>query len=648
LLLTALAGPPGAASAADYLDAGALGARLRDLASSYPAIVRVESAAESLEKRPVWRVELGAGEAAKRLARPAMLVVAGVEGTDLAGSAAALAWIERLARQYETSPTIHGLLDAATIYVFPRLNPDAAEKFFALPVIETSVNTRPTDDDHDGITDEDGNEDLNGDKRITWMRVKDPEGTFILDPLDPRLLMKADPIKGEVGAWKMFTEGRDDDRDEQWNEDGPGGVNLNRNFPFQYNWFAADAGVHQVSEPVTRMLADFVIAHPNIAVAFTFGAADNLLQAPRAEGSSGGAPGAGDRPEGTRSGGPRSGGPRSGGPRSAGPAAESPRPEGRATPSSINDNDLAYYRRLGELYRKSLGLKDELQGQGASQPGSFSDWIYFHRGRLSLAAQPWSPAMQLELEKLRPKPEAKKPSSEDKKTSPSESPAPSDAAARPEGRGRRDDRSTSPGASTRSGDARSSPSASADKRNEQERAFLKWLDKNAPDAFVAWKEFKHPDFPDRRVEIGGFAPFAKTAPPKPVLDALVARHADFLTTLALQMPRVAIRSMTSKHLGQSVYEVKIQVENTGWLPTVLAQGETTREINPTRLTLDLDPKAILSGTKITRLPILAGSGGMQETRYILHVPDRSEIKVTVVSALGGTVETSLKLDGEKR
>ena len=35
------------------------------------------------------------------------------------------------------------------------------------------------------------------------------------------------------------------------------------------------------------------------------------------------------------------------------------------------------------------------------RPGTFSDWIYFHRGRLSLAARPWSPALQLALGKSR-------------------------------------------------------------------------------------------------------------------------------------------------------------------------------------------------------------------------------------------------------
>src|SRR5205085_7544642 len=118
---------------------------------------------------------------------------------------------------------------------------------------------------------------------ITWMRIQDPEGEYILDPVDPRLMMKADKSKGETGAWKLLTEGRDDDHDGAFNEDGPGGVNFNRNFPYNYKFFTPDAGINQVSEIETRVLADFVVDHPNIAIVFTFGAADNLVQTPKVD-----------------------------------------------------------------------------------------------------------------------------------------------------------------------------------------------------------------------------------------------------------------------------------------------------------------------------------------------------------------------------
>ena len=65
--------------------------------------------------------------------------------------------------------------------------------------------------------------------------------------------------------------------------------------------------------------------------------------------------------------------------------------------TAIDEDDAGYYKAFGELYRKTLGLKKELEG--TSHPGTFSDWMYFHRGRLSLAAKSWSPEIAVELSK---------------------------------------------------------------------------------------------------------------------------------------------------------------------------------------------------------------------------------------------------------
>lgn len=82
--------------------------------------------------------------------------------------------------------------------------------------------------------DEDGPEDLNGDGYITLMRVKDPEGNYIIDPKEPRLMRLADPKKGEKGMYKIYSEGLDNDDDGQINEDPLGGVEINRNFPHDF------------------------------------------------------------------------------------------------------------------------------------------------------------------------------------------------------------------------------------------------------------------------------------------------------------------------------------------------------------------------------------------------------------------------------
>lgn len=562
------------------LDHRELAARLQSLQRSQPDLIRLKSLARTARQHDVWLVEVGRGDDSQRRQRPALLVVAGLEGNDHAGTACAVAWLEGLASACATNDALRGRFASTTLYVFPRLNPETAMSFFARPRVETAVNSTPFDDDQDGLKDEDGPEDLNGDGVISWMRVEDPEGELIPDPVEPRLMVKADRMKNERGAWRLWPEGRDHDRDEAWNEDGPGGVNFNRNFPFNYRFFAPGSGTHQVSEGETRALADFFVAHPNISIAFTFGAADNLAQPPKAEGPK--------RPQ-----------------------------------TSVREEDLPYYRELGKAWREALGLQKELAG--ATEPGTFSDWVYFHRGRLSLAARAWSPALQLEL--------AKAEASNDDKAK-EEKPAESESGGK-ETAGKSD----SPKAASRSKEKKPEP----DKRNEEERAFLKWVDQHAPETFVPWKPLEHPDFRGKRVEIGGFAPFAKTLPPEKWLGELAERHGHFLTELTGKLPRLGIRKTEAKHLGKAIYELRLQVENTGYLPTALAHGEATREVHPTRVILKLDDSDILSGARIVRLGAIAGNGGWKEVRWVVHATERREVEVEVVSMLGGSVAIRIEL-----
>jgi murein tripeptide amidase MpaA len=570
-----------AASALDYPDNKALAGQLKELARTHKKLARVESAAKTPGKRDVWRLELGSGTDDDRPRRPAMLVVAGIEGNDLAGSVSVVAWAESLAKAYESDQKIKSMLDSTTIYIWPRLNPDAVEHGFAKPRRETSVSNQPWDDDHDGLVDEDGPEDLNGDGLITWMRVADADGEFIPDPVEPRLLMKADHTKGERGAWRLLAEGRDNDGDKEWNEDGLGGVNFNRNFPYSFRFFAPWAGRHQVSEVETRALADFVVSHPNIGIVFTFGAADNLVQTPKGE--------APKRP-----------------------------------PVALHEDDVAWYRESGKAWREALGLKKEMTG--STEPGTFSDWMYFHRGRLSLAARPWSPAIQIELAK-----------------------AGAQSAAAKDGDGQAKEEKEKPKAdSDKKEKADEKPGDKAtetDKRNEEDRAFLKWLDANAQDAFVPWKEFNHPDFPGQKVEIGGFAPFAKSNPPRRLLEEFAARHGRFLTDLAGRLPRIAVRKIEAKHLGEAVYDVKVSVENSGYLPTSLAQGSLTREVHPTRVVLKTEERNILSGSRTTALNAIAG-GDAKEVRWIVRAKGVKKLEIEIISMLGGRIQTNVELKEE--
>ena len=575
LLLVTACGPVHA-GAGPYRNYKSLRSHLASLARREPNLVRLDTLARSLEGRKIWIAEIGRGDDEARSTRPAMLVVAGIEGDDLIGSRVAASWIESLIEKYEQHADITNLLNTTTLYVVPRLNPDAAEDFFGPVQVERTVNGRPFDDDHDGLLDEDGPEDLNADGSVTWMRVRDPRGEYALDPIDERLLVKADPAEREAGAWRYLPEGIDSDHDGKWNEDGPGGVNLNRNFPCRYAYFASDAGLHPVSENETRALADFVVDHANIGIVLTYGAADNLLKSPK--------------------------------------GAE---PPGRRKPlTEIDEKDVDYYRVAGELFRETFGLDKDLEGQ--TFPGTFSDWMYFHRGRFSVAARPWNLDVEIELAE----------DNEDQET------------AEPNETSDRDTAEQGP-------DEEESEKEDEDERNEKQRQRLAWFDAHCPDAFLAWQPFEHPDFPGQKVEIGGYRPFALTNPPRDRVADVVARQSEFLTALAQKLPRIGLAGTEVKHLGNSVFEVTLSVENKGFLPTVLSHGVRTGAVHPTRVTLGIHDDRILSGRRITYLPPIAGSGATARARYVLHVPDAREVEFSVVSALAGQFHGTIELSKEQ-
>jgi hypothetical protein len=580
-----------AAEPVGYLDHGSLTKRLQEIIKIEKKAARLETLAHSFEDREVWLVELGTGADEERALRPAMLLVAAAEGDDPASVVVATAWLERLTRAYDAGDdSTRNLLDTTTLYVIPNLNPDAVELYFKSPRRTSAADLKPFDDDHDGMSDEDGPEDLNGDGLITWMRVEDPEGEFIPDPLEPRLMVKADPARGETAGWRHLPEGVDNDKDERWNEDGPGGVNFNRNFPYQYEFFASDAGVNPVSEPIARALADFIVAHPNLGLVVTFGTKDTLVKTPDSA-------------------------PEAGSSSSEGTSTTGRSRRMRKPPTAIDDKDIDYFKGLGKVYRRTFGLEKELESTSA--PGTFSDWIYFHRGRMSLAVRTWSPDLQVAMEQgSKEKKKKEKEAEEDQ-----------------HGNGEKNESQGS------------KKDSNQEKRNEKERKWLKWFDEHAADRFVPWSPIRHPDFPGRFVEIGGWAPGALTAPPESFLEKLVTLHGDFLTTAAHRLPRIAIADHEIKHLGKSVYELKATIENTGYLPTALAHGETTGEVLPTWVDLELPKEAFIAGERSTRLDRLAGSGGRQKVRWELYLPTRRTLRIEVRSALGGRTRVLLEAGG---
>ena len=269
---------------AGYHNHAALTRVLQEAVREKSDIARLTSIGKSLEGRDIWVVEIGNRAGADPAERPALLVVANLDGNQLVGSELSLGIIDYLLDGYGTDGDITTSINESAFYIIPRANPDGAERMFAGIQSGQPTNARPVDDDNDGRVDEDSFEDLNGDGYITLMRVADAMGAYMVDDADPRLMKEADAAEGETGTHSLYWEGIDSDSDGFYNEDPAGGVNLNRNFQHKYPYYEVGSGPHMISELESRAIMDFVITHRNIAAVLTFGPHDNLVNSPNNKG----------------------------------------------------------------------------------------------------------------------------------------------------------------------------------------------------------------------------------------------------------------------------------------------------------------------------------------------------------------------------
>ncbi|MBC8514678.1 hypothetical protein H8D30_02315 [bacterium] len=272
-----------------YYDVEEMGEALAALEAAYPNLLSLGTMGQSREGRELWVMTVNNPETGDASTKPAMYIDANTHGNEIQGGEVALFTINYLVTKFGQDPWVTDLLNRFSFYIAPTVNPDSRHRFFheANNPHSPRQNQRPHDNDGDGSVDEDGPEDLNGDGEITMMRRIDPLGSMVLGE-DPRTMRGRRP--GEEGGWKTWwTEGIDNDGDGRINEDGPGGVDLNRQFPWEWSpdHRQHGAGPYMLSEPETRSTANFVRNHPNIAAVQSYhNAGDMILRPPGAESTS--------------------------------------------------------------------------------------------------------------------------------------------------------------------------------------------------------------------------------------------------------------------------------------------------------------------------------------------------------------------------
>lgn len=652
-----------------YHSPAEVAAGLKSLAGKFPEICRLSVIGKSSGGQDIFLLEIAAGKNRDKASeRQAILVVANSEGFHLPGTEAARQLAESLLSAYGQDKSWTDFLNRKAVYIIPVLNPDAAAAYFSKPRMERAFNGRPVDEDNDGLVDEDGPEDLNGDGLITMMRIKSPEGRWIIDPREPRLMRMADPKKGEKGEYQIYTEGLDNDGDGQINEDGPGGVEVNRNFPHDFEYFQKRAGLYPVSEPETEALLKFMFEHNNISLVINFSTENNLLNM-------------------QQTGQARVGAERVRVPRQfAGFLGLDPDTEytlkeivdvlkssgfaggmeideslvatflGLGPAMSLDRSDQAIYEEIQKDYKnglKEIGLDYlEKRARGVGK-GSFPAFCYYQYGVPVFSFDLWQvpePKKEDRKEELTPD-RLKSMSSEEFLALGEEKIAAflKERGAPPSFNPARLMKMVQSGQVTPARMAemmekmpRPAGSGTAGEENP-ESYLLAYSDSILKGAgFISWKPFQHPDL--GQVEIGGFVPFLKYTPPDDRLQSSIKFHVQFIQKLMMKLPAVAVKETRIERLGTDLYRLTVYLQNEGYLSTSFAQGRRALTSYPLRVSLKLEGRQkLFAGRPVELVPYLQ-SGEVRKLEWTVQGRKGSTLVLKVWSNRISPVETMIKLD----
>lgn len=517
----------------------------------------------------------------KKRKKPAILVVANPDGITPLATEGAL----YLAKYILDSVTDNRF----NWYILPNLNPDAAAKFFEKVKQFDTGNNNAYNDDMDDQVDEDGPDDLNGDGFITQMLVASPDGKYIKDPKESRIVRKADYQKGEKGEYKIFSEGIDNDNDGQYNEDSQGGTNIGMNFPEKFQIHTAKGGKWPGSEDESYALMKFVSEHPEIAMTVTLGESDFCIAPFKGEGKPvslndevkilpryGKMLNISTQQKYTR--------------KEVAEIATAAFPGNQYNEDNISfllekkpftaplAEDIFYYTTLSDKYTaflKERGVDAKLMKPEKAKNGSFELWSYFQLGIPTFSMSLWEPLF-----------------------------------------------------------------LSDSVKNNDHLLLMHYDSIKTVTGFLPWTNFAHPQLGD--VEIGGFIPYAKNTPAENQIRKMLSTKIPWIVELAQNLPTLTIGENRIRPLGNNLYELTIWIENNALIPFPTAMGKVNKHPFPAIVTLAGENIEILEGK--TRTPVNAVPGlDNIKLQWVIKSDKKTKATITIESKIAGNDNTTIEL-----
>ena len=520
----------GAFGQSDYRNHSQITQKLKSIQSNNPSNAKLKSITKTVGGYDIWGLTLSKGNHQNK---PAIAIVGGVDGSLLLSTEMAVNIAENILNNHPE------VLDNTTFYIFPNMSPNASETYFAPLKYHNKGNANQTDDDRDGTVNEDPFDDLNNDGLITMIRVEDITGNYVKLKEDERIMVKADKSQGQLGAYKVYTEGIDNDKDGKYNEDGKGGIQFNKNLSYNFPYFKPGAGEHAVSEKEHRALLDFLYEQWNLYAILTLGPTNNL-SAPLKY--------------------------------NAGNAK-------KRVVTSVLKEDEALNKFLSKKYTKITGTKDAPSATGKG--GGFFEWSYFHFGRLAMSTPGWW-APKFEGDSL------------------------------------------------------------VKAKKNKKANYLQWAEQeNLSDYFVDWTVVNHTDFPNKKVEVGGIAPYKMTNPPYNMVDSISKKHTDFILKIAKMQPKITLQNISTESVNNELTRITVSVHNKGYLPTHTAMGKRSRWLRRIKVDIKLNSnQELVSGRKIQLLNSIDGDSS---TKLSWLVKGKGNVQIEAGTAHTGSDNATITL-----
>ena len=257
---------------------------MRKWAYDHPEIVDLDQVGTSFGGKPIYQLTITNKAFGAATDKPAAYFDGGRHSGEITASEGSLYLAWKLITGYGQDSQITRLVNEKAIYIRPNANPDGGDMYRHTAQTNRS-SIRPTDNDGDGLLDEQSPTDLNGDGYVTQIRrnVGAGNGNYIVDGRDPTGRTMRRVPQGE-GNYVLQSESP--------GSDGIGGLDLHRNYPYNWRpmpgqdatgrgWTQNGAGEYPLSEPEIRSTHAFLIRNPNIGAVNSMDTpADMVLRGP--------------------------------------------------------------------------------------------------------------------------------------------------------------------------------------------------------------------------------------------------------------------------------------------------------------------------------------------------------------------------------